>query len=154
MKVILQENVEALGLVGEVVKVKDGYARNYLIPRGFALPASERNVKMLEHQKRISEHRKAKVRAVAEKSLEAVEGLRIEVSRAAGDDGKLFGSVTSMDLERALREKGLQISRKQIVLSEPIKHLGDHDIAVKVHPELKATIKVTVNAEAEAKAKA
>lgn len=144
MQVILQDNVDNLGKVGEIVRVKDGYARNFLIPRGLAAEASTRNVSQLEHQKRAAESRRMKLKADAETVQKAVEGAKVVIPRQVGEEDKLFGSVTSMDIEEVLRAQGLNITRKQIQLPEPIKTLGLHDVPVKVHPELTATLKVNV----------
>lgn len=144
MQVILQDNVDNLGKVGEIVRVKDGYARNFLIPRGLAAEASTRNVSQLEHQKRAAESRRMKLKADAETVQKAVEGAKVVISRQVGEEDKLFGSVTSMDIEEVLRAQGLNITRKQIQLPEPIKTLGLHDVPVKVHPELTANLKVNV----------
>lgn len=148
MKVVLQDNVENLGVVGDIVRVRDGYARNYLIPRHLALQASERNVSELEHQKRLTEARRSKIEASAQELATKVNSLSISLSRAAGEDGKLFGSVTTMDLETALTEQGLSFSRKQILLTDPIKTMGDYEVSVKVSPGVQGVFKLSVVAEA------
>ena len=147
MKVVLQSNVENLGVVGDIVRVRNGYARNYLIPRCLALQASERNVSELEHQKRQIEARRSKIEASAQEVATKLNGTSISLSRAAGEDGKLFGSVTTMDLEAALAEKGLGFSRKQILLADPIKALGDYEVSVKIHPGVEGVFKLSVVAE-------
>src|SRR5947208_2798730 len=124
MQVILQENVENLGKVGDIVRVKDGYARNYLLPNRLAAPASQRNIAELEHQKRTATARRDKIKVEAEALKTKIEGAKIVLPRQVGEEEKLFGSVTSMDIEAALHAAGLAINRKQIVLSEPIKSLG------------------------------
>lgn len=144
MQVILQDNVDNLGRVGEIVRVKDGYARNFLIPNGLAAEASTRNVSQLEHQKRAAESRRMKLMADAETIKKAVEAAKVVIPRQVGEEDKLFGSVTTMDIEEVLRGQGLNITRKQIQLAEPIKTLGLHDVPVKVHPELTASLKVNV----------
>lgn len=144
MQVILQENIDNLGKVGDIVKVKPGYARNYLLPRGLAAEASTRNVARLEHQKRAADARRNKIKNEAEKLAKAIEGAKLVLPRQVGEEDKLFGSVTTMDIEEALRAQGIAVSRKQIHLSEPIKALGLHEVPVKVHPEVTATVRVNV----------
>lgn len=144
MQVILQQNMDNLGKVGDVVKVKPGYARNYLIPNGLAAEANSRNVAQLAHQKRAADALRNKIKGEAEKLQKAVEGAKVVLARQVGEEEKLFGSVTSMDIEAALRAQGLQISKKQIVLAEPIKTLGLHEVPVKIRPEVTATLRVNV----------
>jgi large subunit ribosomal protein L9 len=144
MKVILKENIETLGHIGDVVKVAPGYARNYLLPKGFALVASEKNTKALEHAKRQLEYKKNKVLEQARQLGARIESLAINLTHAAGEEGKLFGSVTNMDLAELLKAQGVEMDRKKIVLAEPIKQLGEYAVLVKVHPEVTATLKVTV----------
>src|SRR5687768_6960656 len=134
MQVILQDNIENLGKVGDIVKVKPGYARNFLIPRGLAAEASTRNVSQLEHQKRAAEAKKGKIKADAEKLAKSFEAAKLVLSRQTGEDDKLFGSVTTMDIEAGLRALGLPVDRKSINLPEPIKTLGLHEVSIKVHP--------------------
>lgn len=145
MKVILQENMENLGNIGDVVKVAPGYARNYLLPKGFALPANEKNTKALEHAKRQLEYKKNKMLETAKGIVAKIESLVINLVHAAGDEGKLFGSVTNMELADQLKANGLEIDRKKIVLTDPIKHIGEYSVPVKVHPEITATLKVIVS---------
>lgn len=145
MKVILKENVENLGHIGDVVKVAPGYARNYLIPKGLAAEATEKNTKALEHAKRQLEYKKNKVLESARGVAAKIEGLALSISHQAGEEGKLFGSVTNMELAELLKNNGLEIDRKKIVLAEPIKHIGEFTATVKLHPEVNATLKVVVN---------
>lgn len=145
MKVILQHNVDQLGIVGDIVTVKSGYARNFLIPRGLALPASNKNLKTVEHHQKILEQRRAKVLEEAQDVATRIEGLHIELQQNTGEEGKLFGSVTSKDLEAQLLAQGVSgISRRQIALKEPIKQIGEYDVPVRIHTELKVDLKVTV----------
>ena len=145
MRIILQHNVDQLGIVGDIVTVRPGYARNYLIPRGLALPATKKNLKSVEHHQRILERRRAKVLAEAEDLATKVGGIHIELERNAGEEGKLFGSMTAKDLETELVKRDItQISRRQIAVGEPIKQLGEYDVTVRIHTELKVQIKVTV----------
>lgn len=145
MKVILQENVENLGSIGDVVKVAPGYARNYLIPQKFAMLANERNTKALEHAKRQLEYKKNKVLEQAKAVAAKIEGIVLNLVHKAGEEGKLFGSVTNMELAEQLKSNGLEIDRKMIALADPIKHTGEYSVAVKIHPEVIATLKVVVN---------
>jgi large subunit ribosomal protein L9 len=145
MKVILQENMEHLGHIGDVVKVAPGYARNYLIPKGFAMLANERNTKALEHTKRQLEYKKNKMLEMAKGIVAKIEGLVLNLVHAAGEEGKLFGSVTNMELAEHLKAHGLEIDRKKIVLADPIKHTGEYSVPVKIHPEVTATLKVIVS---------
>lgn len=146
MKVILKENVENLGNIGDIVKVAPGYARNYLLPKGLAVEATEKNAKALEHVKRQMAYKKNKAlesaRNLAAKLAETV----VTLSHKAGDEGKLFGSVTNMEIAAFLKDKGFDIDRKTILLAEPIKHVGEFDVTVKIHPEVSATVKVAVAA--------
>ena len=144
MKVILRESLENLGTVGDVVSVRDGYGRNFLIPRGLATLADSRNVKVVEHHKRSLEKKRARELAKAEEIAKAIEGTAVTFSRKTSDQGQLFGSVTVLDIEAALQAKGLGVTRKQIVLEHPIKALGEFALTVKVQGSIKAKIKVTV----------
>jgi len=148
MKVILKENVESLGKVGDMVKVSDGYARNYLIPKGLALEASTRNIKLLDHEKRTIEQRAVKLRKSAELMQEKLEGVTCTIARKEGDQGKLFGSVTSKDIQKALTEQGIDIDKKNISLSEPLKGIGEYQVTIKIHHGVTADITVVVASEA------
>jgi large subunit ribosomal protein L9 len=144
MKVILKENIDTLGHIGDIVKVAPGYARNYLIPKGYAIEATSRNAKALEHTKRQMEYKKNKVRELAKNLAEKIEASPLTLLHNAGEGDKLFGSVTNMELAEALKKIGLDIDRKKILLAEPIKHLGEFDVPIKLHPEVTATLKVIV----------
>ena len=144
MQVILQDNIENLGKVGDIVKVKPGYARNFLIPRGLAAEASTRNVSQLAHQKRAADAKKGKIKEDAEKLAKAFESAKLVLPRQVGEEDKLFGSVTTMDIEAGLRALGFVIDRKAIQLGEPIKTLGLHEVVVKIHPEVTAKVRVNV----------
>ncbi|HEY3307085.1 MAG TPA: 50S ribosomal protein L9 [Desulfuromonadaceae bacterium] len=146
MKVILKENIETLGHIGDIVKVAPGYARNYLLPKGLAVEATEKNAKALEHVKRQMAYKKDKVLESARNLVAKLEELTIELVHQAGEAGKIFGSVTNMEIAAYLKEKGFDIDRKKIVLAEPIKQLGEYSVPVKIHPEVNATLKVTVKA--------
>ena len=146
MKVILTENIETLGHIGDVVKVAPGYARNYLLPKKFAIVATEKNAKALEHVKRQLAYKKDKVSESARLLLTKLEELKVELTHQAGVEGKLFGSVTNMEIAAYLKDKGFDIDRKKIILSEPIKNLGEYTVPVKLHPEVTASLKVSVTA--------
>ena len=150
VNIILQENVDGLGVIGDQVVVKPGYARNYLVPKGLAIVANERNVKELDHQKRQLAHKLEKVTKDAEAVKARIERVVCGFSQRAGEEGKLFGSVTSMDLEAKLQEAGIGIDRKKIQLAEPIKSLGEHVVNVKLDAGVVAELKVVVTAEEEA----
>ncbi len=144
MKVILKENIETLGHIGDIVKVAPGYARNYLLPKGYAIEATTKNAKALEHAKRQMEYKKNKVLEQAKQLSERIAATPLTLRHQAGEENKLFGSVTNMDLAENLKKLGLEIDRKRIMLAEPIKHLGEYEVPVKVHPEVTATLKVIV----------
>jgi large subunit ribosomal protein L9 len=144
MQVILLEDVPPLGKVGDMVKVSDGYGRNYLIPRKKAILATEKNIKMLEHQKREVQQRLGNMKKDAEKIAERIEKLSCTFTKTVGEGGKLFGSVTSMDIESFLQENGIDVDRKKINLEEPIKNLGIFTITIKLHPEVTTHLKVWV----------
>lgn len=144
MKVILKENVENLGHIGDVVKVAPGYARNFLIPKGFAIEATLKNTKALDHEKRQLEYKKNKVLEAAKQLAAKIEGLALSIAHQAGEEGKLFGAVTNMELAELLKAQGIEIDRKKIMLAEPIKHIGEFAASVKLHPEVSANLKVTV----------
>ena len=146
MKVILKENIDTLGNIGDIVKVAPGYARNYLVPKGFAIEATEKNAKALEHDKRQLAYKKNKALESARGLAAKLEGLAIELVHQAGEEGKLFGSVTNMEIAAFLTEKGFDIDRKKIVLAESIKQVGEVSVPVKIHPEVVATLKVTIKA--------
>ena len=148
MKLILQENVEHLGQIGDIVKVAPGYARNYLLPKGLAIEATAKNAKALEHAKRQLAYKKNKTLEAAKNLVAKLEALSIELTHQAGEEGKLFGSVTNMEIAAFLKDNGFDIDRKKIVLAEPIKQLGEYTVPVKIHPEIAATLKVKVSAVA------
>ena len=144
MKVILTENIETLGHIGDIVKVAPGYARNFLIPRGFALEATSRNAKALDHAKRQMQYKKDKVLEQARQFAARIEAITLTLPHQAGDEGKLFGSVTNMDLAELLKVQGIEVDRKKIVLADPIKHIGEFAVSIKIHPEVTASLKVNV----------
>jgi len=149
VQVILNEDVPNLGRPGDVVKVRAGYARNYLLPRGLAVEANQRNLRAFEHQKNIAMLKREALKNQAVGLKEKLEALRLSVSARAGEEGKLFGSVTNIDLERALREQGFEVDRRRIMLPEPIKQLGDYTVTIRLQPEVEANLKLSVAAAAE-----
>jgi len=144
VKLILREDVEDLGKVGDVVDVAGGYGRNYLLPRGLAVKASTRNLKEQEHQKKLIQVRLARQKKDAEEMAGSLDSVSCTIARKTGEDEKLYGSVTSRDIEEALKEEGVSIDRKRILLEEPIKKLGMHTVPVKLHTEVTGNIKVWV----------
>ena len=144
MKVILTQDVDALGLAGQVVDVSKGYARNKLVPGGLALEASPANLKLLEKQAAEYEVRAMKEKEKAQVLAGQIEALRLTISQKAGEKDKLYGSVTNMDLAAALAEQGVDLDRRKIKMAENIKILGDYEIPVKLHTEVTATLKVSV----------
>jgi large subunit ribosomal protein L9 len=144
MKVILQEDVSKLGAMGDVVKVRDGYGRNFLIPRGMAIIADEKNVRKLKHLQGIAQAKAAKELAEAQAVGAQLEGIKIGFVRESSDDEKLFGSVTSRDIEQELANKGITISRKNILLSEAIREFGSFQVDIQLNRGVKGTITVIV----------
>ena len=144
MQVILREDVKALGQMGVVVNVKEGYARNFLIPKGLAVEANVNNIKALEHEKRKIQERAKKLRTGAEGLAATISETTLTIKAKAGEEEKLFGSVTAMDIADALKVAGLEIDKKKIVLDEPIRRLGDYTVSVKIHSEVSAQLKIQV----------
>jgi large subunit ribosomal protein L9 len=144
MKVILRRDMDELGLEGTIVNVKEGYARNYLIPQGFALVADNRNIKIVEMQKKKIETNRLKAKEEAEKVAKDLESVVITIAQKVGEEDKLYGSVTNMDIADEMEKKGISIDRKKIVLDKPIKTLGEFEVKIKLHPLVTGSIKVTV----------
>ncbi|HJU03576.1 MAG TPA: 50S ribosomal protein L9 [Nitrospiraceae bacterium] len=144
MKVILQENVDGVGHLGDLLDVSDGYARNYLFPRGKALEANPRNVKALEHAKRVTAEKAKKEKMEVEDYAKKVSAVSLTMTVQAGKDDKLFGSVTAKDIAEALAEKGFTVDRRKIQLGQPIKELGTFAIPIKLHHEVTASVSITV----------
>ncbi len=144
MQVILLEDIPSLGKAGDLVKVSDGYGRNYLIPKKKAIFATEKNLKALETQRAFIQSRMGKEKRNAENLAQKIEALSCNIAKPVGESGKLFGSVTSMDIETFLKENGIEVDRKKIILEEPIKNLGMFSIPIKLHPEVTAKLKVWV----------
>ena len=147
VQVILRDDVAHLGKIGDVVRVKAGYARNFLLPRGLAVQASPKNLSALEHQKRIITAKAAREKKSAEAVAARLAGVRLTVRARVGEGGRLFGSVTNLDVERLLGERGLTVDRRRIRLAEPIKELGTFPIAVQIGRDVQATVELTIEAE-------
>jgi large subunit ribosomal protein L9 len=148
VKLILREDVENLGKGGELVDVKPGYGRNFLLPRGLAVVANPRNVRELEHQKTVAQAKAAKLKASAEAVAKRLADTAITLKRKVGEQDKLYGSVTAIDLAEALAARGLQLDRRSIDLAEPLKTVGDFEVPVKLHAEVVGKVKVRIEAEA------
>src|SRR5215212_8415228 len=148
-KVLLREDVDDLGARGEIVRVKAGYARNYLLPRKLAVEASTGNVKGIEAERAALLKKEAKERATAEGQSQQIGALDLEFRRKAGEQGALYGSVTSMDVAEALKERGYEIDRHRIHLREPIKRLGEYTVPIRLHREVTIDLRVRVAPEGE-----
>ncbi len=148
-KVLLREDVDDLGARGEIVRVRAGYARNYLLPRNLAVEASTGNVKGIEAERAALLKKEAKERATAEAQSEQMGKLDLEFKRKAGEQGALYGSVTSMDVAEALKERGYEIDRHRIHLREPLKRLGEYTVPIRLHREVTIDLKVRVASEGD-----
>ncbi len=147
MQVILREDIDNLGKIGDLVKVAPGYARNFLVPKKKAIEATPKNVHAMEHAKKMVSDRLRKLKKEAAADADRIKALAITIKAKAGEEGKLFGSVTSMDIAEAMKAQGVAVDRRKIVLDEPIKRLGDHTITVKLHADVTTDFKLTVVAE-------
>ncbi len=150
MKIILREDVETLGSMGDIVIVKKGFARNYLLPRNLAVEANPRSIKEFEHHKRIIQEKVNKVRNAAQILAEKIASKPVVIKAKAGEEDKLFGSVTNIDIQKALKEAGFDIEKRKIIIEEPIKRLGEYTVKVKFHPEVTANLTVQVIREENA----
>jgi len=144
MELILREDVPGLGIIGDVVKVKPGYARNYLLPHGLAVPADRRNLKQLEHHKRVIAAKKARERGSHEEFARKLGVVALAIEARAGKGGKLFGSVTNIDIQRLLSEKGFEIDRRRIELRDPIKEIGEFQISIRVGQDVTTKVALAV----------
>ena len=144
MEIILRQDMDELGLEGDIVTVAKGYARNYLIPKGRALEASPQNIKALELQRKKIEVKRLKAKEEAQKVKDKLEGLVITISQKAGEEGKLYGAVTNVDVASYLEKQGIVIDRRKVVLEKPIKSLGEFEVSVKIYPEVTGSVKVVV----------
>lgn len=147
MEVILREDIDKLGSRGQVVKVADGFARNFLLPRRLAVPATEANRKIVEQERQAALRREAKEKSAAEELAKMLSAVTLATTQKAGEADQLFGSVTSKDIAELLEKQGYSIDRKKIVLEHPIKTLGEHKVTLKLHREVAVEIQVTVNKE-------
>lgn len=147
MQVILREDIDKLGKIGDLVKVADGYARNYLVPNKKAIEATPKNLNAMDHAKKMVSDRIRKLKKEAAADADMIKALAITIKAKSGEEGKLFGSVTSMDIAEAMKAQGVAIDKRKIILDEPIKRLGDYTITVKLHVDVTADFKLTVIAE-------
>ncbi|HXB56755.1 MAG TPA: 50S ribosomal protein L9 [Vicinamibacteria bacterium] len=147
MEVILRQDVEKLGQRGQVVKVAEGYGRNFLLPRGLAMAVTEANQAMIAKERKAHEARQAKEKAQCESVAARIGSLRFIAPRKVGENDALYGSVTSGDIGEFLKAKGIEIDKRKVLLDEPIKVLGEHDVRIKLHPEVIAGLKVLVTKE-------
>jgi len=144
MEVILRDHVDHVGQRGDVVRVADGYARNYLLPRKLALPATEANKRWIARERKISEAREAEERVAAEAVADRLIALDVTIARKVGDQDQLYGSVTNVDIAEALAAKGFEVDRRKILLPDPLRVLGESMIPVKLHRDVTAQLKVTI----------
>ena len=144
MRVILREDVPNLGKSGELVNVKDGFGRNFLLPRKLAVIASETNMRQLEHEKAVITARQAKLKAGAEEQAKKLGNVSVKIARKVGEQDKLYGSVTALDIAEALAAAGHKIDRRHLHLPEPIKALGSYDVEIRMHRDVTAKVKVDV----------
>jgi len=147
MQVILREDIEKLGKIGDLVKVKDGFGRNYLLPLKKAIEATPKNVNAMEHARKMVSDRLRKLKKEAAADAENIKALALTIRAKAGEEGKLFGSVTSMDIADAAKAQGVTIDKRKIHLEEPIKRLGEFTVPVKLHTDVMVDLKITVVAE-------
>lgn len=147
MQVILREDIDKLGKIGDLVKVADGYARNFLVPRKKVIEATPKNLNAMNHAKKMVSDRIRKLKKEATSEADRIKGLAITIKAKTGEEGKLFGSVTSMDIADAMKAQGVDIDKRKISLAEPIKRLGDYTVSVKLHADVTADFKVSVIAE-------
>jgi large subunit ribosomal protein L9 len=144
IKVVLQKDVDTLGRGGDVVRVRPGYARNYLVPRGLAVPATEGNLKRVDELRRIAAAQAQKALGEAKEQQQKIEAVSVKIERSVGDEGKMYGSVTARDIEMAFAGAGVTLDRKKLVLPEPIKTLGLTEVTIKLHPDVTAKLRVEV----------
>ena len=144
MEVILREHVESLGRRGDVVKVAEGYARNYLLPRKLALPVTDHNKRQIDRERKAAEARDMEEKSAAEAIAVRLTQLEVEIRRRVGENDTLYGSVTSADISQALKDKGFEVDKRKIVLPEPLKALGENSVPVKIHRDVTAQVRVKV----------
>ena len=144
MEIILRADVQHLGKIGEVVKVKDGYARNYLLPQGLAYPATEANKKKITYEGERLSKQQAAEKSAAETEATRLADVHLTFEVKVGEEEKLYGSVTSSDIQRKLAELGIQVDKRKIDLAEPIRELGEYNVGIKIHPDVRPEVRVTV----------
>lgn len=144
MKVILKEDVKSIGSMGQTVDVSDGFARNYLVPRGLAVEANLKNIRSLEHEKKVIQEKARKVKNSVQDLANRLANMNVVIKTKAGEEGKLFGSVTTMDIAEQLKNQGIEIDKKKISLDEPIKRLGTYAVNLKLHSEITAQVNIQV----------
>jgi len=147
MELILRDDVDKLGRRGEIVKVKDGYARNFLLPRGLGMPVNAANKAMVVKEKKATEARLAKEKSEFESLAARIGGLRFVAPRKVGENDILYGSVTAGDVADFLKAKGIEIDKRKVLLDEAIKHLGEHEVRIRLHPEVQASLRLLVTKE-------
>jgi large subunit ribosomal protein L9 len=144
MEVILKEDIANVGKIGDVVRVRDGYARNYLLPRGLVLVANKKNLKAFAHQKKIVADQKQKIQRQNQALADQLAGVALVIGMKVGEEGRLFGSVTNMQIEKALKAKGISVERRKIHLTEPIKMVGDYEVPIRLSADVTVALKVSV----------
>jgi large subunit ribosomal protein L9 len=147
MQVILREDIDKLGKIGDLVKVADGYARNFLVPAKKAIEATPKNLRAMEHAQKMVADRIRILKKEATAEADRIKGISIVIKAKVGEEGKLFGSVTTMDIADAMKAQGVEVDKRKIMLEEPIKRLGDFSVPVKLHADVAADVKVSVVAE-------
>jgi len=144
MKVILKEDVKSIGSMGQIVDVSDGFARNYLVPKGLAVEANVKNMRSLEHEKKVIQEKARKVKNSVQDLANRLAEMNVVIKTKAGEEGKLFGSVTTMDIAEQLKNQGIEIDKKKISLDEPIKRLGTYAVNLRLHSEITAQVNIQV----------
>jgi len=144
MKIILKEDVKSIGSMGQTVDVSDGFARNYLVPRGLAVEANVKNIRSLEHEKKVIQEKARKVKNSVQDLADRLANMTVVIKTKAGEEGKLFGSVTTMDIAEQLKNQGIEIDKKKISLDEPIKRLGTYAVNLRLHSEITAQVNMQV----------
>jgi large subunit ribosomal protein L9 len=144
MKVVLKDDIKNVGKMGQIVDVADGYARNYLVPRGLAVEANIKNLKSLEHEKKIIQEKAKRIKNSSQTLSDKISTMTLVIKAKAGDEGKLFGAVTSMDIAGLLKNEGIEMDKKKISLDEPIKRLGSYSVNIKIHPEISTHLNIQV----------
>lgn len=144
MKVILKEDVKNIGNMGQIADVADGFARNYLIPRGLGVEANVKNIKSMEHEKKVIQEKVKKIKISSQTLSDKLANMTLVIKAKAGEEGKLFGSVTTMDIAEQLKNEGFEIDKKKISLEEPIKRLGSYSVNIKLHADISTQINIQV----------